>query len=119
MNKHNKIKRERWKECLFSPRSYMSAFGPDGILDIQKIVDTKLYSSKPVRVDDDVIRNILVNKKKKLVTVVFSDGNHEIIKCDKDDNFDINVGVALAIAQHAFGSKTHFHKVIAKKTRVI
>ena len=68
----------------------------------------------------NIIRNILVNEEKRLVTVVFSDdGSHEIIKCAKEDHFDVKVGVALAIAQHIYGSKTSFHKDVDKKTKFL
>ena len=66
-----------------------------------------------------LIRNILANEEKRLVTVVFKDGTHEIIKCSKEDHFDVNIGVALAIAQHIYGSKNKFHKVVVNKTKTI
>lgn len=66
-----------------------------------------------------LIRNILVNEKKRLVTVVFADGEHEIIACQKGDYFDVKIGVALAISQHLFGSKNKFHKEIDKKTKFV
>lgn len=65
------------------------------------------------------IRNVLVNKQKGLVTVVFTDGEHEIIKCKKGDHFDVRIGVALAISQHLFGSKNKFHKEVDKKTKFV
>lgn len=70
---------------------------------------------KPYRSTE--IRNILVNENKRLITVVFTDGEHEIIKCSEEDHFDVNIGVALAITQHLYGSKSKFHKDIAKKIR--
>ena len=83
------------------------AKGLDVMADIQKAREQTL------------IRNVLVNEKKRLVTVVFKDGTHEIIKCSKNDEFDVNVGVALAIAQHLYGSKNKFHKDIQSKVKVI
>ena len=65
------------------------------------------------------IRNVLANKDKRLITVVFEDGKHEIIKCAEQDDFDIYVGVALAIAQRYFGSKNQFHKATNKRLKVI
>ncbi len=65
------------------------------------------------------IRNIQVNEEKRLVTVVFTDGTHEIIKCAEDDHFDVHIGVALAIVKHLYGSKNKFHKDVAKKTKII
>ena len=65
------------------------------------------------------IKSITVNKEKQIVTVVFADGGVEMIKCCKEDkkNFDVNIGVALAIAKHLYGSKNRFHKEVVKKTR--
>ena len=68
---------------------------------------------------ETLIRNVLVNGKKRLVTVVFKDGTHEIVKCSKNDEFDVNIGVALAIAQHLYGSKNKFHKDVQNKVKVI
>lgn len=64
-----------------------------------------------------LIRSITVNKRKRLITVVFRDGCVEIIKCHKEDHFDVNVGVALAIAKHLYGSKNKFHKEVERRTR--
>ena len=65
------------------------------------------------------IKSITVNKEKQIVTVVFADGGVEMTKCCEEDkkNFDVNIGVALAIAKHLYGSKNRFHKEVVKKTR--
>lgn len=59
------------------------------------------------------IIKIQINKEKKIVTVVFDD-DVQIVKCGPHDEFDEKIGVALAIAQHIFGSKTQFKKFIDK-----
>lgn len=67
--------------------------------------------------NDDVIRNIYVNESEKVIVVVFKDGEKQIVKCSPDDEFDIEVGVALAIARYCFGSKTQFRKFIQKNAK--
>lgn len=55
---------------------------------------------------------------KEKVVVVFND-NTKVIKRPVDgDVFDINIGVALAIAEKIYGSKSQFHKEIKRKTVV-
>lgn len=62
------------------------------------------------------IRSITVNKEKKIVTVVFKDGDVRMSKCCKEDKFDVSVGVALAVSYRFFGSKTKMHKEIKRLT---
>ena len=69
--------------------------------------------------DKTQIRNILVNEKEGLVTVVFMDGTHQIEKCSENDCFDLAIGVALAIAHKLYKSKTNFRKNIEKRTKFI
>lgn len=52
----------------------------------------------------------------KIVTVVFKDGKAVRETCRKGDAYDLNVAVALAYADWAFGSKTQFHKAVKEKT---
>lgn len=54
-------------------------------------------------------------KGKEKVIVLFKDGSKVIKEMNPDDNFDLNVGVALCLADHLFGSKTQFHKEIQSK----
>lgn len=58
------------------------------------------------------IKSILVNEVARVVTVKFLDGDVRIIKCHKEDEFDYNIGVSLAISEHVFGSKTQRSKFI-------
>lgn len=67
--------------------------------------------------EQTIIRSITVNEKEKIIAVVFRDGGVEVIRCREEDDFDVNIGVALAIAQHLYGSKTRFHKEVVKRTR--
>ncbi len=67
----------------------------------------------------DSIKSILVNNKIKRITVVFDDDDVQMIDCNKHDEFDVNVGVALAITHHIFGSKNKYHKYLNKTIKQI
>lgn len=54
-------------------------------------------------------------KGKEKVIVIFKDGSKVIKEMNSEDNFDLNVGVALCLADHLFGSKTQFHKEVQSK----
>ncbi len=65
------------------------------------------------------IQTIHINEEKKIVTVVFSDGTKQIVKCSPDDSFDTEIGFALAFARKLFGSKTQVRKYITRNAKVI
>lgn len=62
------------------------------------------------------IKHIFVNEKTKTVYVRFQDGSLQVSKCHPDEEFDLEIGVALAYARHAFGSKNKFKKMIEENT---
>lgn len=53
-----------------------------------------------------------INEDKKIVTVKKPDDSVIKVKCDKRDEFDPYVGVALAMAYKEFGSKAAFKKYV-------
>lgn len=59
--------------------------------------------------------NVGERKGKKLVCVIFEDGSHILKECDKQDDFDIYVGVALCLAEKYYSSNTQFKKLVQKK----
>ena len=65
------------------------------------------------------IKTIHVNEAKKIMTVVFSDGAKQIVKCSPEDSFDAEIGFALALARKLFGSKTQVRKYIDRNAKVI
>lgn len=65
------------------------------------------------------IQTIHVNEEKRIMTVVFSDGTKQIVKCSPEDSFDTEIGFALAIARKLFNSKTQLRKFIADNAKVI
>lgn len=53
-----------------------------------------------------------------VVTVVFEDGSHILKECSPEDNYDLNVGVALCLADKLLGSTSQFHKEVKRKLAV-
>lgn len=60
------------------------------------------------------ISSVTVNETKRIVTVVFKDGDVQIVHCNEEDNFDVEIGIALAIAHRFCGSIGKFHKEVAR-----
>ena len=56
--------------------------------------------------------------KKHVVCVVFNDGSHVIKECLPEDKYDLNVGVALCLADKLMGSVTQFHKEVKRKLAI-
>lgn len=96
-----------------------------GSVDIRSTMGNLIYSfPSNVFLNDNQskkpqIRTITANEEKKIVTVVFNDGEVQMSKCSAEDYFDINVGVAMCIAYHNFGSKTQMHKFIEKTAKIV
>lgn len=63
------------------------------------------------------IRHVVEGMKGKehLVTVVFEDGSHVTKKCLSEDKYDLNVGVALCIADKVYGTVSQFHKEVIRR----
>lgn len=59
------------------------------------------------------------NKKKGILAVKFNDGEVIKLACHDDDNFDINVGVALAMAYKSCGGKNAFRRNVQKVTQEV
>lgn len=81
--------------------------------DLLKFVEHAVSDSKKF----DKIKGISYcdKKGKEKVIVIFKDGRKVIKEMNSEDNFDLNVGVALCIADYLFGSKTQFHKEVQYK----
>lgn len=60
------------------------------------------------------IKNVFFNEVKKTTTVVFLDHTSVIVKCTDNDNFDPEMGLAMAIARRCFGSRTKLKKAVDK-----
>lgn len=80
------------------------------------------YNGKIVRKDEFTslkVNAIYVNEQKKTVVVVFSNGHKKIVKCSPKDEFDAEVGFAIAIAREFVGEKMKVSEFVAKKAKVI
>ena len=63
--------------------------------------------------------SVTVNEAKRVVCVVFKDGSKQLVRCSPEDQFDPEIGVALAIARNQCGSKTRLRKLIAERARFV
>ena len=59
---------------------------------------------------DRVIRHVQVNEKKKVVTIVWKDGEVTMAKCGPNDIWDPEKGVLVCVAKRFFNSNTQFSK---------
>ena len=48
---------------------------------------------------------IYVNNKKKVITVVWRDGSHTVVKCQDGDDFDIEKGIAMCFMKRVFDNR--------------
>ena len=67
----------------------------------------------------DKIKAVFVNKTKRLVVVRWIDNTTTKVYCQPNDDFSVDIGVALAYCYKFFGSKTKFRKVIAEHTKEV
>ena len=67
----------------------------------------------------DRIEKIYVNIDKRLVIVKWVDGSSTKVKCQPDDDFSVDIGVALAYCYKFFGSKTKFRKTISEHVKEV
>ena len=72
-------------------------------------------TKKTICIDTNYVKRIFVDEQEKVIVVKFLDNTIEKVKCSEEDDFDINVGVAIAIARHIFGSHSNYYKKILGK----
>ena len=68
---------------------------------------------------EDKIKAIFVNKEKRLVVVRWKDNTTTKVQCQPDDDFSVDIGVALSYCYRFFGSKTKFRKAIVDHTKEV
>lgn len=110
--------------------------GTIGSADIEAVIDIdgdeyhfstkrlKLVSKKDEKGEKKMMFNFKVvgaypNKKKGILAVKFNDGQVIKLHCDDGDNFDVNVGVALAMAYKSCGGKNAFRRNVEKVTQEV
>ena len=54
---------------------------------------------------------------KEKVIVTFEDGSRVVKSLKNGDTFDLNIGVALAVMEKIYGTKSQYHKVIQSKLK--
>ena len=108
----NSINTDNFKYCIGNIRDWIIKV-PD--IDAQHV---SLYEVQGKFVPN--IRHVVEGMKGKehLVTVVFEDGSHVTKKCLSEDKYDLNVGVALCIADKVYGTVTQFHNEVKRKLAV-
>lgn len=87
-------------------------FNPNNLwLDLDpRVVRTNMNNDLSIR-----HINVGERKGKKVVCVVFKDGTHIIKECQKENEFDVNVGVALCLMERMCSSNNKFHKLVKSK----
>ena len=83
--------------------------------DTLKEMAEKMPNSQPKQPNKSV-KAIYVNEKKKTVAVKLKDGTVKTAKCSPMDEFDANVGFAIAFTRAYFGSREKLESVVASKT---
>lgn len=81
--------------------------------EVRKLLDGQ--SNQPKQPNKSV-KAIYVNEKKKTVAVKLKDGTVKTAKCSPMDEFDANVGFAIAFTRAYFGSREKLESVVASKT---
>lgn len=62
----------------------------------------------------DSIKSVQFNAKKGVTTIVLTNGAKGIARCSQGDEYDVDVGFALALTNALFGSRTQTHKYVNK-----
>lgn len=71
-------------------------------------------ASKP-KVDDN-IKNVYFNDEKKTVHVIWKDGSHTQVRCDDQDAYSREAGLALCYMKKQFGNKGDFNDILRYRT---
>ena len=61
-----------------------------------------------------LIRNVYFNAEKGVTTVILQDGKKGMSRCHEGDEYDMDIGFALALTNALFGSRTQAHKYADK-----
>lgn len=106
--------------------------GTLGSSDIEAVIDIDgdeyHFSTKRLKLVSKGEKKMMVNfkvvgaypnKKKGILAVKFNDGQVIKLHCDDGDNFDVNVGVALAMAYKSCGGKNAFRRNVEKITQEV
>ena len=76
------------------------------------ILNFRLPTSK-LRVS---VKQVIVQPDKKVIVVIFMNGDKSIVKCGKDDTFSVENGVAIAISKYVLGSGSELKRLVKNAT---
>lgn len=65
------------------------------------------------------IERIIANKSGRCTIIFFKDGGKEVVRCSKEDQFDVYVGAAIGIARHVYKTSSQFHKAVNKVLTIV
>lgn len=65
------------------------------------------------------ITKVISDPVKKITVVIFMDGKKEVVKCAEEDEYDVYVGVSLALSRRIFGTNSAFHKCVDEKLLLV
>lgn len=85
----------------------------------QSFVDTANALAMMMSPLESRVKHVYVNRNAKVIAVQWLDDSRTVVKCQPDDDFSVDVGVALAYCYKFFGSKTKFRKVIQKHIKEV
>ncbi len=63
--------------------------------------------------------SVEVNEAKRTIFVKLGNGLKAVVRCHPEDEFDIELGTALAICRAVYGSKSKFRKLINQNIKYI
>lgn len=79
----------------------------------------KVAKNKKLKVNGWEVTGVYPNEEKRILVVKFGDGEVVRLACHKEDVWDINIGVALAMAYKMCGSKNAYRKQVEELTKPI
>lgn len=79
----------------------------------------KVTKKKKLKVNGWEVTGVYPNEEKRILVVKFGDGEVVRLACHKEDVWDINIGVALAMAYKMCGSKNAYRKQVEELTKPI
>lgn len=72
-----------------------------------------IFEFEDVIFDNPLIHSVTLNDKKKITTVVFTDGDVKMVKCGENDAYSPEMGIVYCMALKYSGlSKTQFKKMV-------
>lgn len=96
--------------CVFKPK--MPAYTSDDVKRILNAFFGAGLTTSPYQKAMSKIKNVIFNDP---ATIVFwNDGTKTVVKCGKDDTFDPEKGLAMAISKYFFDNAGYFNDVFKK-----